>query len=907
MFKQKKSFIFLALFCTGLLLMLAPQVFASINTGNPSYDSMMQTELDKLLDKAQESGKFEAIGTYLDRAEFFSVLSQGLAQEGPIKDAYDRALGTQSLADANKGNPELQTKAKIAMDDLFLVVLYQIQLNKEIATTDQEITQALIDILEGRAEAFSREPQPFVLGALNTRETAPVIPPDPDEEIDDTQSTGFLFYGKSYDLETDVDVSKSINGVLWFVEGPFEFRPVEPVEGGSEESYSPKIMPLTILPYNYQEEYRSPYHVPILASPTVIKNDSFYRYTWTEKHPEYLDRHELGAANAPIPPVSASLYKNNWIAFVYSDFKSSDISFLQEFETVSVGLDSGGGHKPFHPGSHPGEEVGRENKTPNLTDQTGDSFDADNPEDRYLALYEDFHLEDEDFDLSELFIVFVPDSSPGFDHPELPFGYPQPDEGIGNQYKIHTGNPFMIVDRSHHHYDEGLSSLDEAIIHIADHPDTLDRDFRPGARPYQYGPALGGEVEAYIGDWAGLNRWLDIAFLENGPPIIDWHGGYEYGLQTLSGRKSYGMQTVLTTNVETQKKIDQSNFLAYVVQVEEDRVNEKILEMSNRSDGKEIINGIRDYQNIRNRDAFFVQKADAQAGTVTKDIHGNWVRVQQYILRSEDKKTMSVLNVSLREAGSVNAASQDLSGMSTINFSTTFFSALPDGESMRTLPWQDYLTTQIGEYDSKYISYYSSDAREVASMSVKFTNPGNESVTESRTFNELVHYQENPNPAHDARQYLTSEVLTLQSGASELGPYTNEFTFHPHPSNPQPRYGYYTSDYEYISKFDGGSAPGYYESNVLHPEVFNSDDKILGVDLYVIQDLDGTHAVISANDIWEVLGRGTVGDPSVEQDDNIEIIMSNSKAPGFFTNPIDTIFIPMSHMVWAEEYGLYYY
>jgi len=180
----KKRFLFsLTLLCAGLLLMFAPLAGASINSGNTNYDSLMQTELDSLMN--QVSGQFEATGNYLEKAEFFTVFTKGLAGQGAIKKSYDDALKAQELADKNRDNPELQEKARLAMDDLFLTILYQIQLNKQLTTTDQEITQALIDILEGKGEGFSRERRPFVLDALNTREGQPVVPPEDDPLEDD--------------------------------------------------------------------------------------------------------------------------------------------------------------------------------------------------------------------------------------------------------------------------------------------------------------------------------------------------------------------------------------------------------------------------------------------------------------------------------------------------------------------------------------------------------------------------------------------------------------------------------------------------------------------------------------------------------------------------------------------------
>ncbi|MCP4671680.1 MAG: hypothetical protein GY857_10275, partial [Desulfobacula sp.] len=62
----------LAIALAGLLLMFAPLAGAAINTGLPSYDKLMQTELDSLMD--QVAGQFENTGGYLEKSEFYSVL-----------------------------------------------------------------------------------------------------------------------------------------------------------------------------------------------------------------------------------------------------------------------------------------------------------------------------------------------------------------------------------------------------------------------------------------------------------------------------------------------------------------------------------------------------------------------------------------------------------------------------------------------------------------------------------------------------------------------------------------------------------------------------------------------------------------------------------------------------------------
>ncbi|MDA8136103.1 MAG: hypothetical protein M0T82_15900 [Desulfobacteraceae bacterium] len=414
---RKKFLLVLTLFCTGLLLTLAPMSGAAINTGAPSYDSMMQAELDKLLD--QISGRFEATGNYLERSDFYTALTKGLAEQGAIKQYYDLALAAQQLADQNKDNPELQEKARIAMDDLFLAVLNQIMLNKGLAATDQEITQALIDILEGRGEGFTEEGTPFVLDPIGSREGAPVIPPDPDVDPEDDQAFNFLFYGKAYDLEKDIDPSKSTNGILYFSNDPFKVTitlPPEIFEDNEDTEEEPEAFvsenggspldsligdydgplpsvttnyPAAVIPFlfhalpdvndymgdgfdlkGYLEalagedfiltfvrdgqvfsstDYENleafvedlsdgrPFesvaieYIPqkIFESPDktvngIVKNKDFYRYTWNTLHENVMEDGE----SRDFPPYSATLYKNNWISYSYSDSGQSHVEII---------------------------------------------------------------------------------------------------------------------------------------------------------------------------------------------------------------------------------------------------------------------------------------------------------------------------------------------------------------------------------------------------------------------------------------------------------------------------------------------------------------------------------------------------------------------------------------------------
>lgn len=1017
----------LAAIVAGLFLTVTA-AGAAVNSGVPEYDKLMQTELDSLMD--QVAGQFESTGNYLEKSEFYSVFEQGRQGQGTIRQALEDALEAQKQAEADKENPELQELARIALDDLFLAIFYQVQLNKAMATVDQEITQALIDILEGRGEGFSEEPGPFTLEFNRLGDTDPLPDPDPDPDPEGD----FLYYGKAYDLDT---VTAGNNGILYFTNEPFKLvvtlpeiqepdYPDYPDECDGDECSNDDIIlradgpdweenlpsavftyPAAAMPFLFYELPRPDYendgiidyllqvaetdsfvisfvregteirsndfediedffdelfegsrpeslaleYIPeaVFETPDVLKTEGFYRYTWDTLLEEDSEEKIIAEQREPekIPPFTATLYKNsNIISYVYS----ADLTDEAPPHMAFVGLTPGSGQDGQPGAGLPRGIVARMaemygfmdegfgplyfgdlGKPLNLSKEYGvpffdteeDYMDyliqigseapsnlqdyitiideegykilfCDDPEEgeapglgtAYLTIgevfislgemqrqelvaitQEEWEEDGVGFDLEEKFVVFMPDSTEGFT---------QPDEGIGNQYTVHTGNPLMVVDRSRHNYNDGLSSLDQAINHLGDNDVDL-KDFL--AFEEEYGDF---RPEGYSDDVWDYNYEEYDAY-----PWWDRYTGGD------SSANVNGLQARIFSDLwpNTVYKLHQSNFLAYAVQVEEDIVNEKILEMTSRADWQDIRNGIRDYDSIRERDAFFERSADAKAGRVMKDIHGNWVRVQQYILRP-DNDTVEILNVSLREAGS------DLSGMSTIRFTTNFEGDISN-YPVRYLPWGDYLNTQ---YDGAYKYIEHNGIAVVDDMSVAFTNPGSESVTETREF---LGFE---GGTSGGVQYVANETLTL-AGNLDNRSYTNTFTFGEGRTN----------NYEYMSHFVGGDQSGYWDVAVGTDgsAALDDDDRLqigenmlLSVNLHMITDDPGMvgpdgyptqweyKAPWYVGDIWAVLGAGESPDNLfVPEDFSIEIAMYKE---GVFEKPVDTIFIPMSHMDWRD-------
>jgi len=238
------------------------------------------------------------------------------------------------------------------------------------------------------------------------------------------------------------------------------------------------------------------------------------------------------------------------------------------------------------------------------------------------------------------------------------------------------------------------------------------------------------------------------------------------GLQTL-GVDSDFIPVVMLPNAVLDQ-INSNPFLAYAVQVEEDRLNQKVMTLyQDAAQSKsnielyididivmqDVMQQTQQAEFIRARDAFLLQKADAQSGRVLVDSSGNWVRTQQYILRPDDS-SVQLLNVSLRGSG-------DNAGISTMDLRTNLTAPIAAGTDLRDLPWNNWLDTQgpnlpTPTFNERYIAV-PDNVYELARMDVTFTNPEGGYLREIRTFNAL----ENP---EIWLQTVNQETLDLQLG-----------------------------------------------------------------------------------------------------------------------------------------------
>jgi TolB-like protein len=390
------------------------------------------------------------------------------------------------------------------------------------------------------------------------------------------------------------------------------------------------------------------------------------------------------------------------------------------------------------------------------------------------------------------------------------------------------GDPPPIVNRS---------SLVEAQSNIAN-DDTLRAKVIKG-------DFVSGDFQQLSNDWG-----------------YKWSGRYKSGLQTVGVNEDESPGVFLTQ--DNLSWINRDPFLAYAVQVEEDSLNRKILEMHREAAQGDLLQTVHwqlDSGDIRSRDDFFMQKADAQAGRVLKDRNGHWVRVQQYILRPDDT-SVQVLNVCLRGGGA-----GDLSGLSTIDWTTTFTGdGYPTDNDLRVLPWNDWLMPI--EDDGYFVN--NDSPVELGNMYVKFTNPDDESLQEQRWFD--------PRPTEGGwigdwqdidRDELTindSDSYTYVSGSPE----GFQYTVMPVPNTP--------GEFDYVL----------------------GDGRSINVSCYIVGDIDTVDpdgSLGGIDDIWDAL-RINIGEWPHIGNNNLEIAIDDDKH--VFSRPIDVVYIPMSRMVWKS-------
>jgi hypothetical protein len=281
------------------------------------------------------------------------------------------------------------------------------------------------------------------------------------------------------------------------------------------------------------------------------------------------------------------------------------------------------------------------------------------------------------------------------------------------------------------------------------------------------------------------------------------------------------------------------------------------------------------YSDIRARDAAFMEMADAQSGKVMKDIHGNWVRVQQYILRPSDME-VQFLNVSLR------GGDGPLAGISAMDFTTTFANDGGYGinQDLRNLPWYEWLNT-VNLGSRSVVNSHSNVVLD--NMYVKFANPGGESLKETRTFNPAIE-----------QDIIGRNIQRINAEQLEIYAKGNSNTFNYISSSPGVG--------EYSIASNGLGAGFYYD--------IGGNNQDINVAFHAVGDEDasGNYQYPGrVDDIWDALAVNESFHPTIGNGKNLEIVIDptadgeSDRIVNTFNDPIDVVYVPMSRMLWKDK------
>ena len=696
----------------------------------------------------------------------------------------------------------------------------------------RSIIVALLDSIDQLPEGFC-QPEAYGSGkdlVVNGRDLYDDREHYKDPPVD---SGNFIYYGKKYTLPDDANVAS--NGILFMSGDPFHYSQPASEDTLAGFSYPPFITPLWVMSHDESPSFEPdeagnfPPIDEVFDPPRVTGTNNFFRYAYNT------------GKNAPTAPFSATLYTNpasdqsDWILFSYGDVQLP----YEQYEAF-VGLVPGDGSE-----NHPGPGEPRGTAFVDLSEESGKSIHGDSED--YLWIYQTFGTDDDcryqGFDLADHFLIFRPDGD--------------------NKYTVTAGTRDMVVDSLG--LDDKYTSLDMAIMNLR------DTNLLAGVDGNAYQPGVYfWNTPSPNAQFPGIENW---PILWGDPDNQNYY--YRYGLQTVGQNSKWG-NPILFTDWNTLNKINGNGLLAYAVQVEEDRVNKKIIEMARDADAlklrAETIKNQLQCDDIRARDALLAQEADAQSGRVTRDRNGNWVRAQQYILRP-DSKTVQVLNVSLRGQDAGN-----LAGLSTMDFTTTFKQAYQG--DLRNLPWSGWLATQT-DGTVKWVNT-GCGSPDLDQMYVKFTNPSGEYLKESRWFGEKAYCV--------IHQFVMGEELELSS--LKNGKHTYGYHFTDVLSEPE----LYPANKVLL-------AEGSYSVENIPGAGFNytfAGDSGVNVAFFKVDDYgNGPVEPADFSDIWDALRVNEGGGSPGIGNNNLEITID--EGANHFEKPVDVVYIPMSRMLWKNE------
>ena len=732
----------------------------------------------------------------------------------PLHDAVQKA---GRLAQDAKSRPALADDANLYLNLAILDALDELLKNPSLTDEMKNTVYALIDLLKELElpEAYQAPDTRFGFTVVDRPDDRDRTDRGGEEDgVDPVPGRGFVYYGKSYDLDTDVSIDP--RGFIVFADGQVDTDSINFSALDPQDNLPAALSPLVGLGGELGLMVRGG---------DVEKTDLRYTYRW-----EVSDYYN----EMPGLDTSASLYTNDWIVFDYQSQAPDSPDF--EFAGLA-GLSPGDGSVGS---GHPGEGQDRNWWTgSDFVERTLGSGQSslDFSGSDYTAVH-NYPIEGpRPYVVADTFFIFRP--------------YEWTDSGAYSE----TPNKYMVTAGTRSILAGGLSSLDEAIALVEDDLDARYQadsgEFLPGEMTPPYSGGIGSSSS---GPGTGYYP-------------INW-SGYEFGLQTV-GQDAQGKPFFFDTPPHPTVGpglglINGDGFLAYAVQVEEDIVNRKILEMHQDAVAAGRINTLMDnintakgYSNIRERDAWLARQSDAQAGRVLRDQNGNWVRVQQYVLRP-DANSVQVLSASLRDV----AGKEELS---TLDFTTTFHNVgYGLDKDLTKLPWNSWLNTQLDDDGLKYVKT-SPRYPLLESMAVTLQNPQGEEFAESRMFTATFN------------QFVTSEQLVVNGIF-----YSNQYNL---ASPADSTIGFSTSSTSagFNYNFENGRDP-------------------INVSFYELSGNNAQKSNQTYKDIWDALRVNSGGSAPDIGDSSLEIVITDGAATPTF-NAFDVVYIPMSRMLWKDKTG----
>ncbi len=299
-------------------------------------------------------------------------------------------------------------------------------------------------------------------------------------------------------------------------------------------------------------------------------------------------------------------------------------------------------------------------------------------------------------------------------------------------------------------------------------------------------------------------------------------------------------------------------------------MNRKLLEQQFL---RQEIRDILEANQERRVDGYIEKIADAQMGKIFKDIHGNRVRVEQYVLRP-DSDIVELLNVNLR-------AGDDLTVLKWRTHFNKSLDTLPTG-GLKGLPWNDYLDTQWA-WTAYINSPYQEQGIYPSEMFVGFSH-NKDGFAEGRKLAER----------QNDKQTIYDRNLTINNFNG-----SNPMDYKYNSEGPQPD-GTFSVDAEQRNSDIGGAVNNPMGFTYNYASTTGEKGE-LKASFYVISELgvrqDGYDS-LRVDDIWDAL-RVNMGDAAKDVGaNNLEMIFNSTL---FQYGPIDLVYVPFDKLEWKSD------